>query len=416
MGRRRAWVVLIILAGLLALVAPYVFFRSRAQFVSLTEIPRIDPAVLNAQGRLFRVEEPILFDRKTGLGVYVIEILSKEKFEDESHIVFGGDAQSLLSFAHEVELVNQGPSRIANAATGVGEGATGLVSGLWQLVRHPIDTVTGLGSAAVGLIAYLKDTSSAQIKSDVKTLAETFYINRACEVAQEHAIDYFDLKTEHGKSVVHSETSSRLGGQATLELATLLVPFSKLKYAGEAVSIAKATEGAVKAAETATIAERMVQAGTLSQREAKFARSCQFFPQMAEKMALTLRRLEHAVKPRAFNLPLAQLGKAASLDYKATFFASHPDQIGKVVVHHAIPQQVLKNYPNLLTEWEIHSLENLRGIPKSLDATLHKSNIAKEWNEFYRMNPASSVTKQKLIDQASAIDQKFGHLFEPKLL
>jgi len=133
-------------------------------------------------------------------------------------------------------------------------------------------------------------------------------------------------------------------------------------------------------------------------------------------MAATLLRLKHAYTPARFTPPVAKLGKAGSLDYKATFFAKSPQLEGKVVVHHAIEQQTLTRYPGLLSEAEIHSLENLRGIPKSLDSTLHKSYIAKEWNKFYRLNPAGAVTKQKLLDKATEIDRKFGHLFQPSLL
>jgi hypothetical protein len=51
-----------------------------------------------------------------------------------------------------------------------------------------------------------------------------------------------------------------------------------------------------------------------------------------------------------------------------------------------------------------------------LNDTLHNSWIAKEWNEFYRMNPASVMTQEKLLQKATDIDRKFGHLFTPKIL
>ena len=60
----------------------------------------------------------------------------------------------------------------------------------------------------------------------------------------------------------------------------------------------------------------------------------------------------------------ATLGKATSKDYKTTFFNAHPELKGKVVVHHAIEQQVLTKYPGVLTEAEIHSLENFRGAER----------------------------------------------------
>ena len=107
----------------------------------------------------------------------------------------------------------------------------------------------------------------------------------------------------------------------------------------------------------------------------------------------------------------ASLGKAASNDYKATFFKANPTLEGEVVVHHAIPQKVLTQYPGVITEAELHSLENLRGIPKAVNSKVHLSDIAKEWNEFYRTH--QTATKAQLLQKATEIDLKFGTQFTP---
>ncbi len=114
-----------------------------------------------------------------------------------------------------------------------------------------------------------------------------------------------------------------------------------------------------------------------------------------------------------FGGPKAQLGNSTTKDYTQTFFQAHPETKGNVVVHHAIEQQVLVRYPGLVTEAELHSLQNLRGIPKELNPDLHLSQIRKAWNAFYRANP--SPTRQGLLDQATKIDQEFGHLFVPPI-
>jgi hypothetical protein len=82
-----------------------------------------------------------------------------------------------------------------------------------------------------------------------------------------------------------------------------------------------------------------------------------------------------------------------------------------VVVHHAVEQQVLKRYPGVVSESEIHSLENLRGVPKDLNPDLHLSTIRREWNQFYRENP--SPTKQDFLKKATEIDTKYGAQFNP---
>jgi hypothetical protein len=107
----------------------------------------------------------------------------------------------------------------------------------------------------------------------------------------------------------------------------------------------------------------------------------------------------------------ARFGTATSNNYRATFFEANPALEGEVIVHHGVEQQALTRFPGTVTEAEIHSLENLRGIPKSINSDVHLSRIRKSWNEFYRTNPAP--TPQQLLDHATTIDALFGHLFNP---
>jgi hypothetical protein len=99
--------------------------------------------------------------------------------------------------------------------------------------------------------------------------------------------------------------------------------------------------------------------------------------------------------------------------YVEVFLDAYPHLSGKVVVHHSIEQQVLKRFPGLFTRSEIDALTNLRGIPKTLNSTLHLSQIRKYWNNFYKTFP--KPTKQQIIDYAKFIDEKVGHLFNPPL-
>jgi hypothetical protein len=107
----------------------------------------------------------------------------------------------------------------------------------------------------------------------------------------------------------------------------------------------------------------------------------------------------------------ATLGSAISTNYRNTFFAAHPELQGAVVVHHAIEQQVLTRYPGVVLEAEIHSLQNLRGIPNALNSDLHLSKIRREWNAFYRTHP--NATKEELLEKATEIDLEYGSQFLP---
>lgn len=89
-------------------------------------------------------------------------------------------------------------------------------------------------------------------------------------------------------------------------------------------------------------------------------------------------------------------------------FTEVGDQIGDV--HHAVPQWVLTRYQHLgLTPSQIHSLENLRGIPNN--GTLDHPTITNYWEAFYNTNPNANY--DEVIQYAKFIDDEFGHLFIP---
>jgi hypothetical protein len=107
----------------------------------------------------------------------------------------------------------------------------------------------------------------------------------------------------------------------------------------------------------------------------------------------------------------ATFGHALTNDYRRVFFDANPELKGQVFVHHAVPQKTLQTYPDEVTEAEIHSLENLRGIPSELNSNLHLSQIAREWTQFYRANP--NATRKQLLQKATEIDLKYGGWFKP---
>jgi hypothetical protein len=107
----------------------------------------------------------------------------------------------------------------------------------------------------------------------------------------------------------------------------------------------------------------------------------------------------------------ACFGSAMCLNYRETFFAQNPGLRGEVVIHHVVEQQTLDRYSGVVNPGEIHSLENLRGMPKGINSDVHLSQIRREWKKFYRANPNPS--KADLLQKATEIDDKFGVQFDP---
>ena len=100
-----------------------------------------------------------------------------------------------------------------------------------------------------------------------------------------------------------------------------------------------------------------------------------------------------------------------------TFARAYPDiDMSTVVVHHAVERNVLNRYRGLFEEYELHSIENLRGIPNDVNAEIHLSAIRKSWDEFQRTfsRLGRMPTKQEVLDHATHIDDLYGHLFTPR--
>ncbi|MGA2404890.1 MAG: hypothetical protein ABSG91_24835, partial [Syntrophobacteraceae bacterium] len=111
----------------------------------------------------------------------------------------------------------------------------------------------------------------------------------------------------------------------------------------------------------------------------------------------------------------ATFRQATTNNYRSTFFAKYPELKGKVRVHHAVEQSVLTKFPGVVTEEEIHSLENLRGIQNDANSDVHLRQIRLEWNRFYRPFTKTDIapTKAQLLQKATEIDSMFGSKFIP---
>jgi hypothetical protein len=77
---------------------------------------------------------------------------------------------------------------------------------------------------------------------------------------------------------------------------------------------------------------------------------------------------------------------------------------------------VLKLFPGVATEAEIHSLENLRGIRKGAANELHQSQFRKEWDAFYApfLKNGTQPTKVQLLQKATEMDAKYRSQFTPQ--
>jgi hypothetical protein len=121
------------------------------------------------------------------------------------------------------------------------------------------------------------------------------------------------------------------------------------------------------------------------------------------------------------DVKVARFGWATINDHLATFDRTFPDIRVNMQVHHAIPQATLSRFPALgIDPKQMHSLENLRGIPNTVLAPdgsgdeLHTF-ITRMWEQdfFPNYGPGNIPTMQEMNYFAKQIDDQFGHLFNP---
>ncbi|MER8955023.1 hypothetical protein NKH98_20200 [Mesorhizobium sp. M0833] len=182
-------------------------------------------------------------------------------------------------------------------------------------------------------------------------------------------------------------------------------PLEELTASGSRATSELAVEGAA-VRQTTEVESRAINAA----KEAAYLLSTGVKPDKAELLAIIK---SIARDPSKIRHPGASFGKALSKNYRKTFLDANPNLKGEVVVHHAAEQQIWTRYPSLVAEDEMHSLQNLRGIPKGLDNLLHKIVFRFEWDKFYASHP--QPTRQQVLDYVTYIDKQYGHLFNPPI-
>ena len=118
------------------------------------------------------------------------------------------------------------------------------------------------------------------------------------------------------------------------------------------------------------------------------------------------------------DLSFPKFGNSTTTNHLDVFDSTFPDLRTDMQIHHAAPRALLSRYPNLsISQNQMHSIENLRGIPNSLKFTkpdgqvisLHQ-HITNLWNTFYNNN--TNVTNiSTIFNEAKKIDDQYGHLF-----
>jgi TonB family protein len=75
---------------------------------------------------------------------------------------------------------------------------------------------------------------------------------------------------------------------------------------------------------------------------------------------------------------------------------------------HTIPLEVLRRYPGVINESDVHSSSALRALKISTAAS-QLTSIRAAWSEFYRKHP--TATKSEIFEYRDKLDQEFGRWY-----
>ncbi len=277
--------ILLIFVAVIIVTGCFLFIKetSNEKEIYLKDLPKVTEDVLNAQGSLFYIDEPFVYNTETEMAFFNVQILSAESFGQETNFYFIGDAQSLQSFFNEIRMVDSRPGYVKQIIAGMEDEVKSMFSGTWETLCHPIKAGTEMTKFSGKMMQYCANTPMPQIISDLSDLWNAYYVDKTCEMADSLSVNYFELRTDAGKSIVEAETKSRIGGQAFLVFASTVIPATKIKYASTPTKIADNLSDA-------TLFSKVGQDFT------KFARFSRLFPNTEKKMTVALNRSEKVNK------------------------------------------------------------------------------------------------------------------------
>lgn len=292
-------------------------FEDNSQNLSLDAIPGISSYALAKKNVTFRVQEPVAYYRGENLAVFDVDILVPGLAEP--HLTFTGDAERFNGFAAELDFLkeNSGRFRIGAAGGAAIDGITSLVSGLWGLVRHPIDSGKAISSASVAFAKYSAGIVKGKVDAatDIKNLASAAYVNAVSEIATEAHFSYQEAVTDEARATARAIANWKLSGRGLTEVALILVPFSEIKFAGSGAKLGEIAKGASLLEKTGEGAEAVKGYETLLKSGSLFSQG--------ERILNSLRRIarfnsaesklaEQIIRPLCDPVKLASLGMRAA--------------------------------------------------------------------------------------------------------
>lgn len=133
---------------------------------------------------------------------------------------------------------------------------------------------------------------------------------------------------------------------------------------------------------------------------------------VAKELGITVKEVHQMTDAELALLRLERIQEG----YKTAFYKKYPHLNNTGLdVHHALPQTLLDRFPGLFKAKEIHSLDYLRGIPKSAmkDGKSVHQLITNSWTNF--LDDVDQPTRNQVLKHMRELDTEYGHYFNPPI-
>ena len=215
--------------------------ESPIRFGALAEMPGMNPEVLSAEDDYFILaDKQLAIDKASGITAFNLQVPAKHTVtEQDVDLSFYGNSDTMLSVVNEIKYLRsqRGAYRVDEVAVGVYNGAEDLVSSLWQIVRHPIQSGKGIRDGAKAAYDYfwrVWEGEPLPTREDVAAFASAYYEDQLAELAIQNKFELELAQLPETREILGRQVVSLLTGQGLFEVVTLMAAWLKVTKVAKA--------------------------------------------------------------------------------------------------------------------------------------------------------------------------------------
>ena len=230
-----------------ALVYYNFIYLTTPTIVPFSSIQGLSNEALTVRGVYYEVEEKVVCRHNNIEHPYVFKItpLNTKLFHDRP-LVLICKTTDFNRVVHEIVFTSKHDNidYTLNFSKGIENTIIDIVMSPIDIVSHPLEFAKSIGKVSSALFNGIKDlvvgnNDFGRIKAQVQQFAEMYWYDLCCRKAKSYDLDYPSLVYASSRKIIENDAKSFLSGQATAEIVTLYLAFSKAAKVEEVATIAR---------------------------------------------------------------------------------------------------------------------------------------------------------------------------------